>query len=284
MRKYFTAIILSIIILPVFAQMPDWKYFSDIEGNGYFFDELGLPRVILNDEDLENLIIVSLPAIEYYMAKAEEHVRQANYVQALTIINSILAMPNIDSRIINSKKTCIKLRERIQRRIGTLINQEEQKIFFFGYKIRENTVLFVKPMRLRITLNACEVRLIRTRQDEAEYKYNGFTLALQKDNVRILMSADSKQFVRQERIRLSTFKNNFYANLPVMPMKRLSYSDDEFEISEFTMNRGRNFAGYERIGVNRNIGYCIRLIAEEKDFESVKADMLKWVESIRVIN
>jgi hypothetical protein len=265
--------------------MPNWKYFSDIEGNEYFFDEIGLPRVILdNEKDNENLIIVSLSAIEYYMAKAEEHFRDANYVQSLAIIKSILAMPNIDMRVINSKKACIKLRDRIKNRIGTKINQEEEKIILFGYRIRENTVIFVKPMRLRITLNDCEVRLVRQRQYETDYKYNGFTLALQKDNVRILMSADSKKFVMQERIRLSTFRNNFYANLPAWPMKRLSYLDDEFEISEFTMNRARNFIGYERIGVNRNIGYCIRFICEEKDFDTVKADMLKWAENIRVIN
>ena len=284
MKKYFITIFLTIFILPIFAQMPDWKYFCDIEGNKYYFDGAGLPKVILNNEDDENFIIVSLPAIEYYMAKAEEYFQESNYVSSLIIIKSILSMPDIDSRIINNKKTCIKLLDKIKKRIGSRIIQEENKVVFFGYRIKENTVIFVKPMRLKITLNDCEVRLVRKRQTETYYKYHGFTLALQRDNTIVLLLADSEEFTMQRNLRLSNFKTSFYANLPAWSMQSLSIVEDKFEISQFAINSFKNFAGYEKIGVNKNIGYCVRFIAEEENFDAMKDDMLKWVEGIRAVN
>ena len=292
-KKYFIVGLLFVFVLPVFAQMPNWKYFCDIEGNVYYFDDAGRPKVVLNNETLnknfdENFIIVSLAGMEYYMAKAEEYFLDLNYVPALTIIKSVLSMPDNDSRIVNAKKECIKLAEKIKKKIGTRIIQEERKIVFFGYKIKENTVIFVTPMQLKITLNDCEVKLIRQRQLETDYKYSGFTLALQKDNVKVLLAADSEEYVMQRRLRLSNFKTNFYANLPAWSMKSLFKSSpsskDEFEISEFTFSRNKNFAGYEKIGVNKNIGYCVRLICEEKDFDVIKTDMLKWIENVRAIN
>jgi hypothetical protein len=142
-------------------------------------------------------------------------------------------------------------------------------------------------MQLKINLNDCEVRLVKQRQFETDYKYCGFTLALKKNNIKVLLMADSEEYVMQRKLSLFNFKTGLYANLPVWPMKSLSSTKDaknEFEISEFTLNRSKNFAGYEKIGVNKNIGYCVRLICEEKDFNAMKTDMVKWTENVKAVN
>lgn len=130
------AVLILILFIPacfissvLTAQMPDWKYFRDREGNGYYYDRAF--KIRITDEKPFNYTPASSAGIDYYLNKGIELIKDGKYSQGLFYLKSLKTLSMDNLRVRNSAKTAAEWINYLQKKHG---------IRYEGYD-RESTVL-----------------------------------------------------------------------------------------------------------------------------------------------
>lgn len=98
------------------AQMPDWKYFRDREGNTYFFDQAGKIRITSMKQ--YRYRAVSPRGIDYYLEYGTELINEHHPIEGLSVLKSICALKNDNNRIYQAQVKAADLIMKLKKRNG----------------------------------------------------------------------------------------------------------------------------------------------------------------------
>lgn len=101
MKRIFSfsapAFLILAITLPLFSQMPDWFFFKDRAGNGYYYDRAF--KIRITDENKFNYEPVSSDGIDFYFNTGVDLVREGRMTEGLFYLKSIRLLRDGNARI-----------------------------------------------------------------------------------------------------------------------------------------------------------------------------------------
>lgn len=97
LRVTAPAIIISIISLPLFSQMPDWFFFRDRAGNGYYYDRAF--KIRITDEKQFSYEPVSADGIDYYFNTGVDLIKGGHMTEGLFYLKSIRLLRSENMRV-----------------------------------------------------------------------------------------------------------------------------------------------------------------------------------------
>ena len=282
------SLVCCLISLIVFAQMPDWKYFRDREGNKYYYDRALKIRII--DAGIFEYKPVRREGIDFYLNTGIELVKEGRYSEGLFYLKSIRILPAHDQRIKNAAIDASKWINYLYKKHGTRFEQYD----------RESTVLIsFSEKKYNLINEKLRYKIILSRRPwiiKGVWKYNDtayglkFGLNINPGNVkndngydcivgiesRIIKSKIEVIDEAVESWRYELGRDNFRREILSRKNDRIiylySYGDDV------------PFSGMEAVYMNRGIIHILRVICHNDMKEKVFSEIKKSVEDMILIN
>lgn len=284
-RKY----LLLLFLLVVTAQMPDWKFFRDGDGNTYYFDKNG--KIFTSGEIEKDFITVSVKGLDYAVHQAEELILRHHPAAGLRLLKTVLSMPPDDMRIVDAQRRASadfnKLKRREGSRFADLNRKASPCIFRSGGQTHiVNDVLFYS-----LASDYSADVLKNTWRLKYRYWYNGIRFGMHKTSSAVLKSRvkydfliafDTEKFAG-EVSSAADLQDSWTVRLMYENLTRKVISKDEKRIiNSFESGGADGFRGFEAVIVNGRFGYMVRAIIPAKNFLRYRSDMLKTVRNFKV--
>ena len=283
------ALLLS-IVPALLAQMPDWKYFRDRQGNTYFFDQAG--KIRITDAVSYGYRPVSPSGIDYYLEYAATLVREHRPVEGISVLKSICALPADNNRILQAQARATELINTLKRKNGprfTAMNESASLILFnrAGVTTVVNDLMrysFETPGRIDVVRKRDRGRL--------EYRYSGiqFGIRISQDSAApggaydFLVAIDSEKYSVPFR-DLSDAVETWRGNIGYQGLVRevLAQGEDRV-VYQFRSGDGPVYAGVEGIFLNGKYSHYVRLIASGSGYRENGVLMRKMIGGFRIVS
>ncbi len=92
--------------LTAYAQMPDWSFFRDRDGNGYYYDRAF--RIRITDEKPFDYVPVSSANADYSLHKGIEFIKAGRYPEGMFYLKSLKTLPQDDLRVEKNSREAAK--------------------------------------------------------------------------------------------------------------------------------------------------------------------------------
>ena len=289
--KFVIVILLLAGSMILQAQMPEWKFFKDREGNTYYIDQAGKIRIT---EVRARYMPVSAKAIDYCLHNGITLINDHKLPEGLTVLKSILAMPADNNRIYSAQVKASEMINFLKRRHGTrysALNESASLMLVQQDSFIEiiNDQMFYS-FRVPIPLEVIRVR----RRGGVDYRYSGVLVGIGQAGTAakphtdggydILFAIDSEKFsvpVRDLDRAIEKWRNNIgYDDL-----KREIQSESESRVVYRFRSTGAPFyAGIEAIIINGSITHCIRFLSSDAKYNSSTGTIQKILLSFKTIS
>jgi hypothetical protein len=289
MPRTILQIFLPLISFILLAQMPDWKYFKDREGNTYFIDRAG--KIRITDVVEYRYKPVSAAGIDYYLNYGTNLIDEHHMVEGLSVLKSIRALPAGNNRIYQAQVKATELMRSLEKKNGprfTAMNKAASLVIY-----RENGVTRIINDQMFYSLSIpAVVEVIRKRERSApEYRYSGLLLGIRlegKNTSRpgtydMLLALDSEKFIvsfKDIAEAVEQWKGNTGFN--VLAREVLEKNDDRV-LCRIRYSGPQSYAGLEGTYVNGVFSHYARLVTPESAFAANSEVMRTIVDSFRMV-
>lgn len=287
-RFLVIAFLLTIFSSPpvfLYAQMPDWKYFKDREGNGYYYDRA--MKIRITDEKPFDFTPASQNGVDYYLHKGIELIKNSKYVEGLFYLKSLKTLPMNDIRVERNAADASKWINYLRKRHGTrydifdkestiLLNYSEGNYHLINEKLRYKIILKKQPRIVRAMWKLYDkgygfkfgFNLERENSDE------GFDCIVGIET-RILKSNIDTPGAAEESWRNEFGLDNFKRVEVLRKEDRIVYL--------YTYNDGVPFSGIEGIFINGKIIHIVRVLCSDSIKDRVFQEIRKPVEEMIMV-
>jgi len=123
----FFFLLTLLLVLPINAssQMPDWKYFRDIEGNSYYYDRTF--KIRITESPGTELLPVKAAGIDFYFNTGIELINEGRYPEGLFYLKSIRTLGSTNNRIRKVQAESAKWMDYLGRKHGTRYEQYDKE-------------------------------------------------------------------------------------------------------------------------------------------------------------
>jgi hypothetical protein len=283
---------LFICLFSLMAQMPDWKYFRDREGNAYFIDQAG--KIRITDVKEYRYRPVSSRGIDYYLNYGTTLIQDHRLDEGLSVLKSICALPVDNNRTYQAQVKAMELINTLKRKNGprfAALNESASLMLF-----KKDDVTHIINDQMHYSFKApCTIGVVRKRdrgRAGVDYQYSGVQFGLQKSDVKgakagefdMLMAVDSEKFsVAIKNIDDAADKwkwNTGYDGLT----REVVAKDDGRLIYQFRSSGPAIFAGLEGIFLNGNYTHCVRIVSSEPGYRANREFMRNLLESFKPVS
>jgi hypothetical protein len=287
LKKISTIASLFIFSSSIFlqAQMPDWKFFKDRDGNSYYYDRAF--KIRITDDKPFSYTPVTMQGVNYYFNKGVELIKEGKYVEGLFYLKSIKSLPMDTLRVENNAKDSSNWINFLQRKHGTRYERfDKESTILLTYANDEYTIINEK-LRYKIKLKK-QPHVIRAR-----WKFNntgyGFKFGFNLENSYEDNSYDCVIGI-ESRISRSRIDNLSQAEM----IWRYEFGVDNFVRTEVLRSEDRviylytygdnvPFTGLEGIFINGNITHILRVICSNNIKDNVFKEIKKPVEELVLV-
>ncbi len=156
---------LLLLAQAVWAQMPDWKFFRDRDGNSYYYDRTF--KIRITDTPEPDYIPVTTSGIDFYFHTGIELINSGKYPEGLFYLKSIRTLGDTNNRVRNVQIDAAKWMGYLERKHGTRyeIYDRESPVTLTG----ENNRYYLNNTKLFYGLTIQH----RPHILKKEWKYNG---------------------------------------------------------------------------------------------------------------
>lgn len=271
--------------IPLFragAQLPEWKPFRDGEGNTYHVDPAG--KIWTADEPQAAHRPVSLEGMEYHINHGCALLHNHYYIEGLTLLKSICAMPVWDQRIRDAQVRASKEMNRLKLVQGPRYDRYDEAASLLLFTRGGAVTVINDLMRYRLTAPGT-VAVIRSRtRGGPSYLYYGVTLGLRtgsgKGDARAfdaLLACDSERFARPVD-DIATLEGAWHARLGGDAMERTVLVDEPMRrLYRIVKKDDPGLAGFEGIFLEGRFGHLLRILCPASSFEKLGVVMEKML-------
>ncbi len=287
--KIFTLLLLfislSLTTVYLSAQMPDWKYFRDREGNGYYYDRA--LKIRITDEKSFDYTPVSVRSADYSLHKGIELIKSSQYVEGLFYLKSLKSLPADDLRVENNSREASKWinylnkkhgprYERYDRESTILLNYSDEKYSLINEKLRYKLVLKKKPRIIKAAWKLYDkgYGLKFAFNLDKDYIEGGYDCVIGVES-RILKGKVSSVEEVEESWRNEFGKDNFKREEVLRKADRVIYL--------YSFSDGVPFSGIEGIFINGRIIHIIRVLTNNNIKDKVFEEIRKPVEEMVLV-
>jgi hypothetical protein len=290
-RRCFVFSILLASCTVFVAQMPDWKFFRDREGNTYFFDQGG--KIHITSMKQYRYRPVSARGIDYYLEYGTELIKEHHPVEALSVLKSICALKNDNNRIYQAQVKAAELIMKMRKNNGTrfvAMNESASLIIFQedgGIKIINDQMMysFMVPGRVAV--------LRKVDRSRMEYRYSGILFGILQGGGRsdgrdadaydMLMAVDTEKFAVPYK-NLAAAVDKWKGNIGYEGVTREVLEEDEHRyICSFRNRSEPRYGGIEGFFLEGTSSHYVRLVSSEGRLPELLAVMRKIIEGFRSV-
>lgn len=265
--------------------MPDWKFFRDREGNGYYYDRA--MKIRITDEKPFDYTPAAQTGIDYYLHKGIELVKEGKYTEGLFYLKSIKALPSDNLRVKNSAVDASKWINALYKKHGTryekfdkestiLLTFSDGKYSIINEKLRYKLVINKKPQIIKASWKLNErgygfkfgFNLEKVNYSDGYDCVAGIETRILKGNIRNLTAAE-------ESWRNEFGRDNFRREEILRTEDRIIYL--------YSYEDGVPFSGIEGVFINRNIIHIVRVLCSNSIKDKVFAEIRKPVEEMVLV-
>ena len=291
------AFIIIFISIPVFfssiylfAQMPDWKFFRDREGNGYYYDRTF--RIRITDEKPFDYAPVSEKSADYSLHKGIELVKNGRYIEGLYYLKSLKALPADNLRVEKNAKDATGWINYLQKKHGDrydrfdkestiLLNFSGGKYSLINEKLRYKIVIKKQPLIVKALWkqsgNGYGLKFGFNLEKETAAGENidqGYDCIVGIES-RIFKGKIGSVGEASESWRYELGRDNF--------VREEILRRDDRAVYVYTFSDGVPFSGIEGIYINGNIIHILRVLCANEVREKVYNEIRKPVEELILV-
>ena len=267
------------------AQMPDWKFFKDRDGNGYYYDRAF--KIRITDDKPFNYTPVTAQGIDYYFNKGVELIKEGKYPEGLFYLKSIKSLPMDTLRVENNAKDSSKWINFLQRKHGTRYERFDKESTILLTYFNDEYIIINEKLRYKIKLKKSP-HIIK-----AAWKFNdtgyGFKFGFNLESNYEDNSYDCVTGIetRISRKRIDTLQEaemiwRYDSGMDNFVRTELFRSKDRV-IYEYTYADNVPFSGIEGIYINANMTHLLRLICSNSIKDKVFQEIKKPIEELILI-
>lgn len=283
----FPLIFLSVYLS---AQMPDWKFFRDREGNTYYYDRSF--KIRITDEKPFYYLPVTVKGVDYSLHKGIELIKNGRYPEGLFYLKSLKTLPADDFRVEKNSKDASGWINYLQKKHGVryqrfdkestlLLNFYDGKYSLINEKLRYKIVLERQP---RIVKAAWKLRdngyglkfgfNLDKENAEGEKNNPGYDCIVGIES-RIFRGKIGSVREAEESWRYELGRDNF--------IREEILRKDDRVIYRYTYGDGVPFTGIEGIYINGNIVHILRVLCADEIKKGVFDIIRKPVEELVIV-
>ena len=290
--RYYILIFIAFLPVLLLAQMPDWKFFKDREGNKYFLDPAG--KIHITTFPASNRKVVSADGIDYYINLAEEILSRKKIVESLLLFKSILALPDNNNRIYSARVRAAKNIDNLKKKNGDRFRKYNNEASLLLYKTGERSNILNDSMFYSMSSKG-KIKVIRFKiRYEKDEIYHGASVGVNFQEKEI---ADNKY---EAIVALDAVKKKYsISSLEEMIENwKMIFGKDTLErnelfrdkdtvIYEFSSGIGDDnpqiYKGFEVQKYNGNFIYYLRIVSSGMKFEKIKDSMRDMALSFKTV-
>jgi len=269
----------------LFAQMPDWKYFRDREGNSYYYDRALKIRII--DEIPFVFTPVSAKGIDYFLNKGIEQIKNGKYIEGLYYLKSLKTLPMDDLRVEKNAGDAAKWINHLQKKHGARYERFDKECTILINLSEEKYNLINEKLRYKITLKKIP-KVIKASWKSNDKGYGlKFGFNLDKNN-------KEKGYDCVVGIETRILKGNIGSLAEAEVSWRYEFGKDNFKreevlrtedrvISLYSYDDGVPFSGIEGVYINGKIIHILRVLCSNSIREKVFEEIRKPVEELVLV-
>ena len=293
MKRLKTGILTAILACSALltAQMPDWKYFRDREGNAYFMDQAG--KLHITAMKKFRYRPVSTRGIDYYLEYGSELIRDHHPIEGLSVLKSICALKNDNNRIYQAQTKAADMITRLKKNNGSrfIAMNESASLLIF----REDKVIEIINDLMRYSFRAPgRVDIVRRiDRGRLEYRYSGILFGIlpsaNADNAVDVQGYDLFMAVDTERFGvpckdLNAAVEKWRGNIGYEGLTReVLAKDDSRLISSFRNSGTPRYAGIEGIILNGVYSHYVRIISSGERYPDLEKTMRAIMEGFLTV-
>jgi len=268
------------------AQMPDWKFFRDREGNSYFIDRGG--KIRITSMKKYRYRPVSARAIDYYLEYGTELIKEHRPVEALSVLKSIRALKSDNQRIYQAQVKATELIMKMSKNNGarfTSMNESASLMLFQsddGIEIINDQMLYSFKVPGRVAV------LRKVDRSRLEYRYSGILFGIlsgrgrddgrDADAYDMMMAVDTEKFAVPYK-NLAAAVDKWKGNIGYEGLTRVVLEQDERRyICSFRNSAEPRYGGIEGIFLNGASSHYVRLVSSEGRLAAQRDLMRKIIE------
>lgn len=278
-------VILVFTALYLYAQMPEWKYFRDREGNSYYYDSAMKIR-IADDKPFE-YTPVSAAGVDYYLHKGIDLVKSGSYVEGLYYLKSIKTLPPGNRRVKTASEDASGWINYLQKKHGVRYERFDAESTILLNNTGSEYNLFNEKLRFRISIKKIP-RIIK-----AAWRLNGrgyglkFGFNFERENSEpgfdCVVGVESR--ITRGRIENlaeteSAWRNEF--GIDNLVREEVLRRNDRV-IYTYTYGDGVPFSGIEGVYLNGNIIHLVRVLCSNNIKDRVFEEIKKPVEEMTLV-
>jgi len=269
-NKAFHIILFLLFVMYDFlpAQMPDWSFFRDGDGNIYYYDKNG--KIWTSGKPEFNYKTVTVSGMDYYIRQSEELLTSHYPVEGLLLVKSILAMQPSDQRIIDAQSRASSLLNKMKRLEGSRFDNYNEKASPLLFRQGEVTSVVNDIMFYSMALPGQVTILSNKWRKSVSYRYNGILIGVRTitgkeaaggEKFDMLIAVDVEEFAvpikKIEDMEESLHDKTGFESITRQTIER----NDRRIISSYESTGPKKYFGFEGIYINNKLGYIIRTIA-----------------------
>ena len=281
----FFLILLFSDFLFLSAQMPDWKFFRDREGNGYYYDRA--MKIRITDEKPFDFTPASQRGTDYYLNKGIELIKNGKYTEGLFYLKSLKTLPMNDIRVERNAAEAAKWINYLHKKHGTRYDRfDKESTILLNYTDGSYNLINEK-LRYKIVLKK-QPRVVRAlwKLNDKGYGFK-FGFNLERENTgdgfdcivgietRILKGRIGGPGVAEESWRNEFGTDNFKRVEVLRTEDRIIY--------HYSYSDGVPFSGIEGIYVNGNLIHIVRVLCSDNIRTKVFDEIMKPVEEMILV-
>lgn len=290
-RRRFFFIMLFASSAFLVAQMPDWKFFRDREGNTYFFDQGG--KIRITSMKKYRYRPVSSRGIDYHLEYGTELLKEHHPVEALSVFKSICALRNDNNRIYQAQVKAAELIMKMRKNNGTRFTAMNESASLLLFQIDDGIEIVNDRMRYSFRVPGRIAVLRRVDRSRLEYRYSGIRFGILpgggKDDAGetgaydMLMAVDTEEFAVPYK-NLAAAVDKWKGNIGYEGVARIVLEQDEQRyICSFRNGSEPRYGGIEGIFLNGTSSHYVRLVSAEKRLAEQQALMRTIIEGFRTV-
>ncbi|MCL1865102.1 MAG: hypothetical protein FWF73_04750 [Spirochaetes bacterium] len=286
-KKISTTALLFIFSSSIFllAQMPDWKFFKDRDGNGYYYDNTF--KIRITDDKPFSYTPVTMQGVNYYFNKGVELIKEGKYSEGLFYLKSIKALPPDTLRVENNAKDSSKWINYLQKKHGTRYERFDKESTILLTYSNDEYIVINEKLRYKIRLKK-QPHIIK-----ASWKFNdtgyglkfGFNLENNyEDNSYDCVTGIETRISRSRISSLSQAEMIWRYELGIDNFVRTeSFRSEDRIIYLYTYGDNAPFSGIEGIFINDNMTHLLRVICSNSIKDNVFNEIKKPVEELVLV-
>ncbi len=273
----------------VFAQLPGWRTVHDRDGNRYYVDRSG--GIHTDGANELSTGPVSAEGIDFYLARGLQLVQEHRLAEGLTILKTILALPQKDDRIVQAQARTAREINRLKKREGGRYARLD--LLSSLLVLREGEELSLINVSAGYSMKfPCRMAIIRhSMKERPHYFHSGILIGLDLDTSPAeknkTATYDALIALDAERFK-STLKNagqlkshwDNTAGGDSFERKTIPSKEDSL-MFEYRSPLSGGYWGYEKYCIREKRGYFLRFITARTLTESQRAKAMKILESLK---